>query len=242
MNHRTRPTLTKLVGLLIAGTAVGLVTLAVPAAAGTAAPSRAAGAAAPAPAVYFQGTSKVVLTHVSQEVAWQLVNNSGQDICGTVWFKDAGGNVISSQQLPPYDGKVTARWLNVMGLWTITGNPNLLHVCGTATYVAAQDWRVDVRYGSRARLAATRKGGRVTLTADVQRWGEPAQIPGWTSENGAQVTFERWSNGAWHALATKQVRHGKAIYSLSRGSAAKYRAEVAATPDIWDSHSNRVSQ
>lgn len=237
MKHQTLTTLSKLAGLLIACTLVVLINPAAPAFAGSTVQIQPA-----APDVYFEGDSKVVLTHVSQPVAWHLVNNSGQEICGTVWFKDASGNVISSQQLPPYDGKLSATWLNTMGLWTITGYPNLLRVCGTATYVAAQDWRVDVRYGSRAKLAATRTGQRVTLTADVQRWGKPAQIPGWTAHNGAQVTFERWSNGAWHSLATKHVRQGKAVHPLSHSGTGKYRVEVAATPDIWDCHSRRVSR
>jgi hypothetical protein len=82
----------------------------------------------------------------------------------------------------------------------------------------------------------------VTLTAEVTRWGEPSQFPGWTAENGAQVTFERFSNGGWHALATRHVRHGRAVYSLRRNGAATYRVEVAATPEVWDCHSNRVSR
>jgi len=69
-----------------------------------------------------------------------------------------------------------------------------------------------------------------------------ARIPGWTAHNGAQVTFERWSNGAWHSLATKHVRQGKAVHPLSHSGTGKYRVEVAATPDIWDCHSRRVSR
>jgi hypothetical protein len=199
---------------------------------------------AAAPAIYLTGPKRVSLTHTTQFISWKLVNNSGQDLCGTVWIKDASRRGIDFDSIPPYDGKLAVKYLNTMGLWDLTGSPGYVKVCNTTTYPAVQDWRITVKYGARDVLTATRRGGNIRLTSVAKRFGGnyPAQ-PYWIPDNGAFATFQRYGNGAWHTLATKKIVHqGTNTFTYHHPAVAKYRVLVSERRIVWGTKSNRVTK